>query len=154
MSGHKEPPVPAPFVTEGPVVNMLRRIVGRTGEPPRAQTHVLGTEAERAATDPDFLRLTRKTKAQQQSTRAILRGYMAYDTTFLKGYPIVSLDILEEHVKYYVKGRQTFRAAQRKLRISQSHEERSAEAEETKLNYEYAQRWTQHLLEAAEAGLR
>ena len=153
MSGQKEPSPPACFVSEGPVVNMLRRIVGRTDQPARAQTHVLGSESERSATDSDFLRLTRKTKAQQQMTRASISAYMAYDTAFLAQYTNVTLDVLEEHVKFYVKGRQTFRAAQRKLRISQTHEERSAEAESLTADVLYVKSWAKYFMEATETGV-
>lgn len=122
----------------------LFRLIMKRGEKssPALQTRRLSEASVVNKTDPFVLSLKRKTKKDRKETMAILKEYFDALEAYRAEHSIaMTLDDFSEHVKYYVKGRQTYRAAQVKHQHAQEHGQNVEELNDTVQSLSYAQGW-------------
>lgn len=106
------------------------------------QTRRLSDSDLMAKTDDIVLRLKRKTKTDRAHTLKLLEKYFHDDEPFRNERGIsMTMREFQEHVKFYVKGRQTFRAAQIKQRHAHRHEQDLLDLQGTTEAWNYAKRW-------------
>ena len=95
-----------------------------------------------AKTDDLVLKLKRKTNTDRTQTLKLLEKYFHEDEPFRIEREIkMTFEEFQEHVKFYVKGRQTFRAAQIKQRHASRHEQDLLDLQGTTEAWNYAKRW-------------
>ena len=127
-----------------PDLKTLFRMIVERGQnsPPTWQTRKLPNADIVQRTDDVVLNLKRKTKVDRQQTRETLQLYFDSDRSFREERSIdMTFDAFQHHVKFYVKGRQTFRAAQVKIRDAQRYTQDAQELSNTVEALGYSWRW-------------
>ena len=105
------------------------------------QTRRLSDSELMAKTDDIVLQLKRKTKTDRSHTLKLRKSIFTTTSPFGMRGDQYDDERISEHVKFYVKGRQTFRAAQIKQRHAHRHEQDLLDLRGTTDAWNYAKRW-------------